>query len=143
MTVTHEPRLARGDSAPAPQASDPSSDSDAAARDETERHLRCRSCGAKVADPRSLFAASEGRVRHVFANPSGKVYEILTLLVAKGLLLYGSPTLEFTWFPGHAWRVALCAQCGTHLGWSFEAASQSATPPSFFGLLTSELVEDP
>jgi hypothetical protein len=142
MTVT-PPLVARGDSAPAPRTSGPSANADAAARDETERHLRCRSCGAKVADPGSLFAATDGRVRHVFANPSGKVFEILTLLVAKGLVLYGPPSLEFTWFPGHAWRVALCAQCGTHLGWSFEAASEGVTPPLFFGLLTSELVEDP
>jgi cereblon len=112
-------------------------------RDETERHLRCRTCGAKIADPRSVFAASDGRVRHVFANPSGRVFEILTLLVAEGLILYGPATLEFTWFPGHSWRVALCAHCGAHLGWRFEAASQGATPPAFYGLLTSELVEGP
>ncbi|XP_022788151.1 uncharacterized protein LOC111328060 isoform X3 [Stylophora pistillata] len=27
---------------------------------------------------------------------------------------------EHSWFPGYAWRVAVCPQCGAHMGWSFE-----------------------
>lgn len=143
VTVTNDAGVFRGGSAIDPSKSGSAPDSKDSVSDETERHLRCRTCGAKVADPRSVFSPSDGRVRHVFANPSGKVYEILTLRVADGVVLHGPPTLEFTWFPGHAWRIASCARCASHLGWSFESLTPNATPPSFFGLLTSELVEGP
>ena len=86
MTVTFDERVFRGESA-SPNAGGSAPDSDAALRDETERRLRCRTCGANIADPASVFAAAEGRVRHVFANPSGKVYEILTVSVAVLVLL--------------------------------------------------------
>lgn len=44
--------------------------------------------------------------------------------------------MVWTWFPGRAWRIALCRGCGVHLGWSFE---KEAMPP-FFGLVKDRLV---
>lgn len=32
---------------------------------------------------------------------------------------------EHSWFPGYAWRLAVCPQCGAHVGWSFETPHQS------------------
>ena len=49
----------------------------------------------------------------------------------------GQPTTEFTWVPGFAWRHALCANCGHHLGWR----CQNSDGNSFFGLVLNRLVE--
>lgn len=74
----------------------------------------------------------------VFANPHGRVFEIVTLRHARGWVRVGPPTGEYSWFAGYAWSVIVCAGCATHLGWLFEGAGQ---PPEFFGLLRAEIVE--
>ena len=103
-----------------------------------ERWLHCKNCGAPIAPLAAVLP--EGEMPLVFANPHGMVFELLLLSRAQSLQLMGYATEEFTWFPGYAWRVALCGGCGTHLGWRFEAI-QGGSPPVFFGLLRSELVE--
>jgi hypothetical protein len=35
----------------------------------------------------------------------------------------GMPTLEHTWFPGHAWSYCVCNNCGQHLGWYYDGQS--------------------
>ena len=32
----------------------------------------------------------------------------------------GEWSSEHTWYPGYAWRVCACPQCGQQLGWMFE-----------------------
>jgi hypothetical protein len=104
--------------------------SDAAAV-EKPAWLRCRRCREPIAERDGV------RSRHVFANPAGRVFEILVVKAAR-LEPNGAPTEEHTWFPGFAWRVGTCVGCGFHLGWIFDPAREGVC---FYGLITSELEE--
>jgi cereblon len=132
----------RGDSSrPASGRESTSPTSDASERRRIARWLECRTCRNPIADPGAVFAGPDGCVRRLFANPHGRVFEILTVVDARGLLLFGSAETEFTWFTGYAWRVAYCERCAMHLGWRFEAGGPELRPACFFALVTSELVE--
>jgi hypothetical protein len=103
--------------------------------------LLCRSCRTPISDRDAIFSPGAGPPVQVFTNPHGRVFPVLTLKHAESLVFVGPPSLEYTWFSGYAWQVALCARCVNHLGWRFEAAA-GGTPPIFFGLLRAELVEE-
>jgi len=105
-------------------------------RAKDERPVRCRTCGAAIT---AAGAAIEigGQTDHAFFNPAGVLFEIRCYTSAEGCVVHGDPTYEFTWFPGHAWRYATCASCGTHLGWRFSGDDQR-----FFGLIL-RLLNDP
>jgi len=104
-------------------------------REKDERPVRCAACGAAIT---VAGAAAEvgGQTDHAFFNPAGVLFEIRCYDSAGGCVVHGEPTCEFTWFPGHAWRYAACASCGTHLGWQFLGEEQS-----FFGLIRRLLYE--
>ena len=105
----------------------------------TEKTIRCAACAAHVSDASAIFSPTGGPSRRLFANPSGQVFEILTLRWAHGHAV-GERTLEFTWFPGFAWRGLLCAGCARHLGWRFDSTTGGE---DFCGLITSTIVEGP
>jgi hypothetical protein len=100
-----------------------------------EQHVMCREClhGITSADQRMEMLGSH---LHTFQNPQGLVFDIGLFRDAWGCAQAGPPTVEFTWFPGHAWRVALCGRCLAHLGWRYQTASGA----SFYGLIISRLV---
>jgi len=99
----------------------------------SERILRCRACEAAIAsiDDRIEIAGAHA---HTFVNPHGHVFEIGCFARADGCTTLGPASAFFSWFPGYAWRVAVCAGCRTHLGWSFGEA------PDFWGLVLPSLV---
>lgn len=100
------------------------------------RRLCCRVCGLPVTDTASRVSVA-GSHRHVFTNPAGVVYEIGCFAAAPGCAGAGTPTADFTWFPGYRWSFALCADCGTHLGWRYAAGAGG-----FYGLILDRLVEE-
>ena len=55
------------------------------------------------------------------------------------LELSGTPTDEHSFFPPFAWRMASCARCSAHLGWTFGAAEGGE--PQFAGLILTHLRE--
>lgn len=77
-----------------------------------------------------------GAHAHTFANPQGIVFEIACYRYAWGCAYAGPASPEFTWFAGHVWRIAVCANCHVHLGWRF------STPAGHFfhGLITGRLI---
>lgn len=115
---------------------------DPAVRERRGRRLRRRHCATVVSDVAAMFAADGRSPIAVFANPHGRVFEVVTVLHADNLLFASGSTTDFTWFPGYAWRVALCARCLAHLGWSFVGARSDVSPATFFGLLRADLVEE-
>ena len=78
----------------------------------------CAWCLNRVAHERDRFQY-EGKDEFAFANPVGIRFEIITFGQIVGCEESGSPTLEHTWFAGHAWSFCLCARCGHHLGWFY------------------------
>jgi cereblon len=76
-----------------------------------------------------------------FLNPHGFVHEVVTVRWAENLEVAGSPTTEFTWYPGYAWQTAWCAACGAHAGWSFAAVGES-DPARFWGLRRDAIAEE-
>ena len=108
------------------------------AREDSGRPIRCAHCGQQVSsvDQRIEQAGSHA---HRFENPAGIVFRIGCFRHAQGCRRAGEATHAWTWFPGHAWSMALCIKCGTHLGWSFEAAG---TGEPFYGLILDRLAEE-
>ena len=101
-----------------------------------EEALRCAACGALVTRESERIEV-EGAHRHEFANPAGKRFRIGCFGAAPGALARGAPTRFWSWFEGHAWRVALCRGCGVQLGWRFV----SPDGEGFFGLILDALAE--
>ena len=80
----------------------------------------------------------QGAHAHCFVNPHGQVFEIGCFARAPGCRALGPATTDWTWFPGWAWQVALCAACGRHLGWCYRRQGGR-----FFGLILDRLRPGP
>lgn len=100
-----------------------------------ERVLLCRTCGQTVARVRDRVDVN-GKHGHALFNPSGILFEVGCFAAAPGCRFEGGFTPEFTWFPGYAWRYAMCRSCGTHLGWEYRGSVGG-----FVGLIMTELRE--
>jgi len=100
------------------------------------RKLVCAACGYPITSEADRIEIV-GSHRHTFANPHGFVYHIGCFSQASGCLSIGAPSMEFAWFAGHSWQVAICGRCGVHLGWAFRSEHRS-----FHGLIVDKLAED-
>ena len=106
-----------------------------AVKDEKEdQNIRCRLCGHVITRVSERLIV-QGRHRHVFANPYGLVFDTACFKRAKGCVVTGTSSDEFTWFPGHRWRIAICGACLNHLGWQFILKGDT-----FFCLITDNLL---
>src|SRR5262245_27241351 len=112
--------------------------SSAKAETPRERPILCRACETAVSDVRELFSMRARSPIQVFPNPYGQMKEIMTLRASWSLQLVGEPILEFTWFEGYTWTIAVCAACRSHLGWRYEGSDD---PTVFYGLLTAAVRE--
>ena len=95
----------------------------------------CRQCLHEItstAESRTVHGAHA----HTFANPEGLVFEIGCYADAWGCGYVGAASAEFTWFSGYLWRIAVCANCHTHLGWRFSGSDGHY----FHGLITSRIL---
>jgi hypothetical protein len=101
---------------------------------ETREAIVCRQClhGITASAERTLV---NGAHTHTFANPEGIVFEIGCYREAWGCGYLGPASPEFTWFAGYVWRIAVCSNCLTHLGWRFSSPDGHV----FHGLITSRL----
>jgi hypothetical protein len=121
-----------------PRAPEPEAGAAADLSPDEEVYLLCRDCLHPVTRPADRISV-QGRHAHTFANPHGLVFEIGCFQSAPGCGAVGPASGEFTWFPGHRWRVGLCAACLVHLGWVFLPEAGVG----FFGLILDRLVEAP
>jgi hypothetical protein len=93
----------------------------------------CAWCLNGVANERDRFQF-EGKDEFTFTNPEGIRFHIITFLQTRGCRQLGAPTLEHTWFAGHAWSFCHCDRCGQHLGWYYAGAN------AFAGLIADRIV---
>ena len=98
-----------------------------------EKRLFCSACRHPVTHQDERIPVQGGH-EHTFTNPHGITYHIGCFRAAAGCTAIGAATTEYTWFPGYAWRVALCAHCRTHLGWHFQSEADY-----FHGLIVGRL----
>lgn len=109
-------------------------DSDTASKEEEEKIYSCVRCGTRITSVKNEMAV-DGAFKHSFTNPHGYMFTIGCFAAAQGCSVIGPSTSEFTWFPGHSWRIGSCGVCGLHLGWEFRQSTSR-----FFGLILSHLV---
>ncbi|MGH8579888.1 MAG: cereblon family protein [Gammaproteobacteria bacterium] len=100
--------------------------------------LRCAVCGHAITYEAQRISV-QGSHEHLRRNPQGLSFRFGCFAWAPGCAKWGEATSEYTWFPGFSWRIAACAQCREHLGWSFSSRSGEG----FYGLILARLVHDP
>ncbi|BAT78365.1 hypothetical protein LR48_Vigan04g206700 [Vigna angularis] len=104
--------------------------------------IRCKSCETTIAKRSDMLVMSSEGPLSAYVNPGGYVHEIMTLYKANGLSLLGPAVAEYSWFPGYAWTIAICATCKTQMGWLFTARSQKLKPSTFWGIRSCQLAEE-
>lgn len=111
-------------------------------------NLHCASCGAFLAHTRDLFSMTSHGAAGTFVNPSGLVFQLLTLRDVHPfhVVVDVVRSTEDSWFPGFAWSITYCNACYAHLGWQFDAvtaAARLAGPGRFFGFRRAALTTSP
>ncbi len=94
------------------------------------RAYHCARCTTRICDESDAV----GGGTHRFTNPAGFAFDVACFAAAPGCRVDGEPTLEYTWFPGHAWSIADCRNCSAQLGWFFSGES------TFYGLILERLI---
>jgi hypothetical protein len=119
-----------------PSPGQPAETADVQERARRAPAIVCAACGATITHAAHRIAA-HGAHEHRFMNPAGLLFHIGCFDQAIGCIIVGPASLEYAWFPGFAWRLALCGHCGVQLGWHFRGDGASG----FFGLILDRLRE--
>ena len=91
----------------------------------------------------SLLQGIMGRpALKTYVNPHGIQCDLLTFSDCQEFQEAPDATTEYTWFDGYQWRIIVCAGCGFHLGWKFEAVREALSPKEFFGILEDRLTTE-
>lgn len=102
-----EEPIHHGDSAP-----------EIADRRKADDALSCAACGALVTRQRWAISRRDAH-EHVVFNPAGHLFRVRCFSQAPGASPIGPAQEDFSWFPGYPWQIALCLECGQHLGWHY------------------------
>lgn len=100
--------------------------------------IYCATCSNVISQTSERIEVN-GHHAHHFINPHGFEFDIGCFAQALGCDISGSPEAADSWFMGHVWRLASCAQCHAHLGWYF---SRPSGDNSFYGLILNAIQED-
>jgi hypothetical protein len=103
---------------------------------EKDRQVFCRQCYNLITDVAEQIE-HQGSHTHHFANPEGILFHIGCFGSASGCGSIGTATEEWSWFRGYAWKVSLCRQCLTHVGWKYLSTTSAE---SFYGLVLARLI---
>lgn len=97
-------------------------------RPKPDSYIVCAKCSHVIADPNDIFEVL-GRQEHEFMNPHGTLHRFRCYSQALGCAITGARNRGDSWFPGYTWRLAMCGNCGQHMGWFFESND------SFYGII--------
>jgi len=97
-----------------------------------EGYVFCLACSHVLAHAHDRLNI-DGSHEHVFSNPHGITHHFGCYQEALGCAIEGAPVAADSWFPGYLWRLAMCADCGQHIGWLFEHDDH------FYGLLVDKI----
>jgi hypothetical protein len=96
----------------------------------------CKFCRTKITLSKYRIKVL-GKFKHICANPHGILFEVGCFSDASNCIPVEKPTKEFTWFPGYAWQILVCANCLNHLGWLYTSSKSH-----FFGLILGNLTQE-
>lgn len=105
---------------------------------EGEEAFLCYVCKTKITEKKYLVNISGDTPFHIFSNPYGFSFKVMTVSYAEMVKITSEPEIENTWFPGYSWAVLQCQVCMEHLGWKY--TSKEKTPATFYGLIRDKLV---
>lgn len=100
----------------------------------------CFGCQTQIGQQSDVFAMSIEGAQSIYVNPDGYLHDTMTLINATNLVLVSTPSTDYSWFPGYAWSIAVCANCHKHIGWQFIAQKPRLQPHKFYGLSRSSLI---
>ncbi len=98
----------------------------------------CVSCNAIVADDDDGISLVGRPDIEVHTNPAGISFALKAFGQA-AVRVYGAAYPAFSWYPGYAWRIAVCFGCSAHLGWRYDKVTGADGPPTFYGLDVARL----
>lgn len=101
------------------------------------RAVRCLACGHALTSTNAKTRVN-GAHAHTFKNPSGIDYRVGCFRDAPGCRGVGDASDVWTWFPGYAWRIALCGACAVHVGWTFARTGEGV---AFVALVLERITE--
>ncbi len=104
---------------------------------EKDKRLYCAACKHPITS-HGRRAEVQGKHQHTCTNPQQITYHIGCFRQAPGCTESGEATLDYTWFAGYTWQVALCGGCGMHLGWLFQCQGADG----FYGLILAQLASE-
>ncbi|WCJ29491.1 ATP-dependent protease La (LON) domain protein [Euphorbia peplus] len=104
--------------------------------------VRCKKCQTVIARRSDMLVMSSEGPLGAYVNPEGFVFEIMTFYRANGLALHGRASEEYSWFPGYAWTVTKCINCGSQMGWLFTATKKNLKPQSFWAVRSCGVADD-
>jgi len=101
----------------------------------------CRNCHSHITKPACQIQV-DGGFCHAFANPHGHVFEIGCFDSAPGCAPASPASSEFSWFRGYSWKIGVCRDCETHIGWIFipDQTGSDLEKFRFFGLILDKLI---
>uniref|UniRef100_A0A183ABL0 CULT domain-containing protein n=1 Tax=Echinostoma caproni TaxID=27848 RepID=A0A183ABL0_9TREM len=102
----------------------------------------CGVCNASITSNRYIICLAQEGSFQTYVNPSGVLHDIVTVsqVTQSSVILMGSASEEYSWFPGYAWTIANCAGCTDHLGWLFTAVNEDLRPRRFWGIRREAIV---
>ncbi|XP_003747722.1 protein cereblon [Galendromus occidentalis] len=93
----------------------------------------CAECLSEISTKDHMFSMSTSGAQGTFVNMAGYIHEMLTVRLVDGVSYVGASSEHYSWFPGYAWHIIECAECGMHVGWRF-STQKNLQPQKFWGL---------
>ena len=97
----------------------------------------CKICKSLVSETRYLFSIQSTTPYHIFTNPSGYQFYIMTFSHCFDLLDISLPTIKDSWFSEYTWSISCCSTCHSHLGWHYMNSSLALS--DFYGIIRQKV----